>query len=119
MTSDLLQPHILGPSRILDNNKPSINDNIFTNYMDESCNTCSGNLYGKIIDHLPHFIITDNINTNITKEQKIFKRDMKNFDTEKLAIELNSEEIFHSIVNENDENEMENTKYFINTFLKP
>ena len=31
MTSNLLQPHILGPTRILDNNNPSINDNLFAN----------------------------------------------------------------------------------------
>ena len=102
MTSNLLQPHILGPTRILDNNKPSINDNIFTNYMDKNCN--SGNLYSKISDHLPNFIIIDNINTKLTNEQKIFKRDMKNFDAEKFATELNSEVIFHSIINENDVN---------------
>ena len=91
MTSNLLQPHILGPTRILDNNK-----------MDKYCN--SGNLYSKISNHLPNFIIIDNINTNFTKEQKLFKRDMKNFDAEKFAIELNSEVIFRCIINENDVN---------------
>ena len=88
MTSNLLQQHILGATRILDNNKLSINDYIFTNYMDKNCN--SGNLYSKIREHFPNFIIIDKINTNLMKEQNIFKRDMKNFDAEKFATELKS-----------------------------
>ena len=57
MTSDLLQPHILGPTRFLDNIKPSLNDNICFNFIDKNCH--SGNLYAKISDHLPGFIIID------------------------------------------------------------
>ena len=49
MTSNLLQPHILGPTRFLDNIKPSLNDNIFLNFIDKNCH--SANFYAKISDH--------------------------------------------------------------------
>ena len=45
LTSNLLQPHILGPTRVLDGIKPSINDNILTTLIDKSSN--SGNFYDK------------------------------------------------------------------------
>ena len=52
ISSNLLQPQVLRPTRLLDNNKPSINDNILTNFIDKNCK--SGNFYDKISDHLPN-----------------------------------------------------------------
>ena len=88
MTSNLLQPHILGPTRILDHNKPSINDNIFLNFIDKACH--SGNRFAEVSDHLPGFIIIEDLYANITKQPKIFKRDMKKFDATKFNKELES-----------------------------
>ena len=114
MSSNLLQPHILGPTRVLDYNKPSINDNIFTNFIDKNCN--SGNLYNKVSDHLPNFIIIDDIYEKVTKEVRLVKRDMKNFNENSFIAELTSNDIYDSINNENDAN----TKYeiFHDHFLK-
>ena len=114
MSSNLLQPHILGPTRVLDYNKPSINDNIFTNFIHKNCN--SGNLYNKVSDHLPNFIIIDDIYEKVTKEVRLVKRDMKNFNENSFIAELTSNDIYDSINNENDAN----TKYeiFHDHFLK-
>ena len=45
MSSNLFQPHIIGPTRIISGNKPSIVDNIFTSFTDK--HTISGNLFDK------------------------------------------------------------------------
>ena len=78
ITSNLLQPHILGPTRILDHNKLSINDNILLNFIDKSSH--SGNLFAIVSDHLPGFIMIEDLYANITKHPQIFKRGMKKFD---------------------------------------
>ena len=114
MSSNPFQPHILGTARILDYNKPSINDNIFTNFIDKNCN--SGNLYNKVSDYLPNFIIIDDIYEKITKEVRLVKRDMKNFNETSFVADLTSNDIYDSINNETDVN----TKYeiFHDHFLK-
>ena len=66
MTSNLLQPHILGSTRFLDNIKPSLNDNIFLNFIDK--NVHSDNFYAKISDHLPGFIIIDDFYANMIEQ---------------------------------------------------
>ena len=48
------QPCITEPTRIVNGNKPSLIDNIFSNSV-EKC--ISGNLFDKISDHLPNFVI--------------------------------------------------------------
>ena len=53
MLSNVFQPHILQPTRIIESNKPSLIDNIFLNSIEHS--TLSGNLITKISDHLPNF----------------------------------------------------------------
>ena len=102
ISSNLLQPHILGPTRLLDNNKPSINDNILTNFIDKNCK--SGSFYDKISNHPPNFIIIEGIYENITEEVKVIKRDMKNFNETKFIEDLNSFSIFEFIINENNDN---------------
>ena len=69
------QPCITEPTRIAYGNKPSIVDNIFINSI-ETC--CSGNLYNKISDHLPNFVIIENVK-NKPKPKYIKRRNMKNF----------------------------------------
>ena len=79
-TSNLLQPHILGPTRALDGIKPSINDNISTTLMDKDCN--SGNFYDKISDHLLSFIIIEDMYARVTKlKNPDHKKRHKKFET--------------------------------------
>ncbi len=55
--ANFLQPLILKPTRIIENQKPSLIDNIFINSVD--INAWSGNLIAKISDHMPNFLILD------------------------------------------------------------
>ena len=71
-----LQSCITEPRRIIKNQKPSIVDNIFTNILDKDI--LSDNIKAKITDHLPNFIIINNIISR-PKRQKITKRDYSNF----------------------------------------
>ena len=70
------QPCITEPTRIIKNQKPSIVDNIFTNILNKDI--LSGNIKAKITDHLPNFIIINNIISR-PKRQKVTKRDYSNF----------------------------------------
>ena len=77
MLDNSFQPCIIEPTRIVHGNKPSLVDNIFSN----SLETCfSGNLFEKISDHLPSFIMikTDKVKP---KPKCIKRRNMKNFDS--------------------------------------
>ena len=49
ITSNWFTPQILGPTRIVEHNKPSLADNIFVNFSDMHCT--SGNIIEKITDH--------------------------------------------------------------------
>ena len=53
-----LQPNIIYPTRIVDNARPTLIDNIFSNYVND--NNLSGNLIETISDHLPNFMIIPN-----------------------------------------------------------
>lgn len=55
MLGNLFSPTIIYPSRITNNSKPSLIDNIFINQTD--LEFCSGNLYSKLSDNMPNFII--------------------------------------------------------------
>jgi hypothetical protein len=77
MLDNGFQPCITEPTRIVSGCKPSLVDNIFSNSL-ETCS--SGNLYEKISDHLPSFVIIQTIN-NKPKTKTIRRRNMKNFDT--------------------------------------
>ena len=67
------QPCITEPTRIVNGNKPSLLDNIFSNSI-EKC--ISGNLFDKISDHLPNFVIFENTKEK-AKPKKIRRRNMK------------------------------------------
>ena len=47
----------------------------------------SGNLFDKISDHMPNFVIIENVKTS-TKKKPVKRRDMKNFDTKTFQAEL-------------------------------
>jgi hypothetical protein len=75
MLDNGFQPCITEPTRIVHGNKPSLVDNIFSN----SIETCSsGNLFEKISDHLPSFVIIQTIK-NKPKPKSTRRRNMKNF----------------------------------------
>ena len=60
MLDNSFQPCITEPTRIVDGNRPSLVDNIFSN----SLVTCiSGNLYEKISDHPPSFVMIKTVKT--------------------------------------------------------
>ena len=66
---NVLQPCILEPTRIIYGNRtPSLVDNIFTNVT--SKNIVSGNLFSKITDHMPNFVIVQNITVSKKKERE-------------------------------------------------
>ena len=72
----MFHPHILLPTRIVDNAPPSLLDNIFTNTLDLDI-TC-GNLSDKITDHLPNFIVLTNTKPTDSKI-KVTRRDYSKF----------------------------------------
>ena len=86
MLDNSFQPCITEPTRIVNGNKPSLVDNIFSNCI-ETCS--SGNLYEKISDHLPSFVIIDNVK-NKFKPKSVKRRNMKNFDTDQFQSDLNN-----------------------------
>lgn len=59
MCSNLLQPCITEPTRIVSRNKPSLVNNIFMKKAGK--NRYSGNILDKKMDHLPKFITTENL----------------------------------------------------------
>lgn len=68
MLNNLFLPHITGPTR-LTQNKPSLIDNIFHNNMSSSC--YSGCLTTKISDHLPNFMIFEDIVEKSKVKEKV------------------------------------------------
>ena len=59
MYSNSLQPTINKPTRVVNRQRPSLLDNIFTNAIDKDIT--AGNLTDKITDHMPNFIIMKNL----------------------------------------------------------
>ena len=56
--SNMFQPCILEPTRIVDKNRPALIDNIFINFTNNDIT--NGNLISKIADHMPNFILISN-----------------------------------------------------------
>ena len=84
MLNNGYQPCITEPTRIINGNKPSLIDNIFSNSV-EAC--ISGNIFDKITDHLPSFVIVENVK-NKPKKSTIKRRNMKNSDELKYQADL-------------------------------
>ncbi len=91
LLSNFFQPHILKPSKILNNCKPSLIDNIFLNSIDHE--TFSGNLISKISDHMPNFIFCKNLRLKSKKDNRGFFRDYKNFDPESYIRDLKNQNL--------------------------
>ena len=83
LTSNWFTLQILGPTRFVEQNKPSLADNIFVSFRDMHCT--SGNIIEKITDHLPNFLIIENLNTQLDSKVKTLKRDLQHFTPEKLT----------------------------------
>ena len=69
MLSNFCQPHFIQLTRIVDNAKPSLVDNIFFNSV--KYETKSGNIMSKISDHMPNFIILEKCDIRTTIMIKI------------------------------------------------
>ena len=78
------QPCINEPTRIINGHKPSLVDNIFSNSI-EKC--ISGNILDKISDHLPNFVIFENVKSK-PKPKPIKRRNMKHSDELKYQADL-------------------------------
>ena len=98
MIENSFQPCILEPTRIVQGNKPSLVDNIFSNSIEP---VTSGNLYQKISDHLPNFVIFNNIKSQKKKEFVKKRCPKPNFDLAKLQNDL-LQLILYKIVNFDD-----------------
>ena len=88
--SHFFQPFITEPTRIIGRNKSSLIDNIFINACTKSLN--AGNITEKISDHLPNFLIIQNLKEERLK-RKIQIRDMKNFKLETFSTDLENAEL--------------------------
>ena len=84
MLNNSYQPCITEPTRIVNGQKPSLVDNIFSNSI-EKC--ISGNILDKISDHLPNFVIFENVKTK-PKPKPIKRRNMKHSDELKYQADL-------------------------------
>ena len=79
LTNKWFIPQILNPTRVSEQTKPSLIDNIFMNFTDLHC--YSGNLLEKISDHLSNFLIAEKLILNIKQQQKPTIRDFAKFDS--------------------------------------
>ena len=102
MINNSYQPCITEPTRIVKGNQPSLVDNIFSN----SVETClSGNIFDKISDHLPSFVMIENVKSK-PKPKSIKRRNMKNFDEMRYQADLRIllQELHDNFVNQDAEN---------------
>ena len=83
--------------------KPSLIDNIFINFTDLHCD--SGNLLEKISDHLPNFLIAEKLDVNIKQHQNPTMRDFTEFDSKKLAKQIDDLNLEEKIKNCSEINE--------------
>ena len=90
MYSHFFQPRMTKPTRVVVRNKPSLIDNIFINTCTKSLN--AGNITDKTSDHLPNFLIIQNLKEERLK-RKIQTRDMKNFKLETFSTDLEKAEL--------------------------
>ena len=101
MYSHLLQPNIIYPTRIVDNARPSLIDNIYSNCINREI--ISGNLIDKISDHMPNFLILQNFKKSELRI-KYQKRDYSKFNATKFEKDLNNEDITQEMLKTNNVN---------------
>ena len=99
MYTNVLQPHIIYPTRIVDNANPTLIDNIFSNCVD--CNITCGKLIEKISDHLPNFLIIPNYKNSELKN-KYYKRDYSQFNEDLYLRNFLNDDILGSLINSDD-----------------
>ena len=116
MYSHFFQPCITEPTRIVGRNKSSLIDNIFINACTKILN--AGNITDKISDHLPNFLIIQNLKEERLK-RKIQIRDMKNFKLETFSTDLEKAELM-GFSKTSNLNEMYNRFHqkLLNTIIK-
>ena len=107
MLENFFQPHIIQPTRFSEKHKYTLIDNIFYNNITDQC--MSGNLISHISDHLPNFLIIDDVNTCRLSNQKL-SRDFSEFN-----INLFSEDLQNISFNEKLKN-MPDTNIMYNFF---
>ena len=102
MYFNMFHPHILIPTRIVDNARSSLLDNIFTNtlYLDIIC----GNLLDKITDHLPSFIVLTNGKPPDSKI-KATRRDYSKFVEQDYLRDLDNIQVSELMMETNDTSE--------------
>ena len=76
LTRKCFTPHILGPTTITSQNKPSLIDNIFFNFNDMHC--YRGSLI-EITDHLPNFFIIEKLTVKRYNQDRPPKKGPQNF----------------------------------------
>ena len=84
LTSYCFQPCIIKPTRITDHSATLI-DNIFFNSIEHKI--ISGNLLCDLSDHLPNFMIVNEL-TSFTSKRVIYRRDYSTFNGERLLAEV-------------------------------
>ena len=92
---NFFQPLIFYPTRIIEEAKPSLIDNIFINNLESD--TISGNIVNKISDHMPNFAIIKNSKKNLDISSSRMKRDYSNYDKENFLRQLSKEDLKDSI----------------------
>ena len=96
MNSNFLLPYVLQPTRVTDRSATLI-DNIFANTY--NFNALSGNLVTKISDHLPQFLIIEDLKVNYTS-LNYYKHDYSRFN-EEVFVEEVSHLDFSTVYNSN------------------
>ena len=113
-TSNWFTLQTLGATRFVEQNKPSLVDNIFISFND--MHRTSGSIIEKITDHLPNVLIMENFNTQLDSNVKPQKKDLQHFTPQKLindVLALNiGEELEHA------KDITKNTNYFTKILLK-
>ena len=85
LSSHMLLPHIVHPTRIRNTSKILI-DTIYSNVI--TSNNRSGNITATILDHLPQFLIAPDIFSNPPSTKlNIFEKDWPRFDQENFILD--------------------------------
>ena len=103
ITSYLLVPHIIYPTRITENTK-SLIDNIYSNSINFQ-EGISGNITISISDHLAQFLIIPLKYDKISEKHNLFRRDMKNFVKDEFIRDLTDANLNNIVINQPNLNE--------------
>ena len=96
MLSNFLQLHVLQPSTISSNNKPTLSNNIYLNSIEHEI--LSGTLVLKISDHLPNVIFCNNITLKSRCKNRGFYHDCGNFEKESYIHDLRKSKLDECLI---------------------